>query len=132
MLAGFGNLAWRYREGFNVEFARQFTRELSIPVICVGGWQHRDAIETALNAGDCDAVSAARSFIADPLLYRHLIKDGVPASPCTFCNACVAYAGQAPVDCFEPLVRAKRDAVLRDEIGWRPGQGDPGPPVALG
>jgi 2,4-dienoyl-CoA reductase-like NADH-dependent reductase (Old Yellow Enzyme family) len=101
-LAAYGNVAWRYREGFNLEFARQFTRELSIPVISVGGWQHRDAIEHALREGSCDAVSAARSFIADPLLYRHLVKNGEPTSACTFCNACVAYAGQAPVDCFEP------------------------------
>lgn len=119
-LAGFGNLAWRYREGFNVDFAREFTRALSIPVISVGGWQHRDVIERALNDGDCDAVSAARSFIADPLLFRHLVSSGEPSPACTFCNACVAYAGQAPVDCFEPLVRAKRDLMLRTELGWRP------------
>jgi 2,4-dienoyl-CoA reductase-like NADH-dependent reductase (Old Yellow Enzyme family) len=119
-MAGFGNVAWRYREGFNLEYARRFTSQLRIPVICVGGWQHRSAIEAALNAGDCDAVSAARGFIADPLLYAHLVKNGEPTSACTFCNACVAYAGQVPVDCFEPHVRALRDATLRAELDWRP------------
>ena len=121
LLAAYGNAAWRYSEGFNLEFAREFTRALSIPVICVGGWQHRDAIESALRAGSCDAVSAARGFIADPLLFKHLVDKGEPAPACVFCNACVAYAGQIPVNCFDHHTRAKRDEMLREELGWRPG-----------
>jgi 2,4-dienoyl-CoA reductase-like NADH-dependent reductase (Old Yellow Enzyme family) len=125
-LAAYGNVAWRYREGFNLEFARQFTNQLTAPVICVGGWQHRDAIEAALNNGGCDAVSAARSFIADPLLVKHLVERGAPAPACIFCNACVAYAGQMPVDCFDHRTRTARDAMLREELGWRRQLGAPG------
>jgi 2,4-dienoyl-CoA reductase-like NADH-dependent reductase (Old Yellow Enzyme family) len=77
-LTVFGNMLWRYHEGFNAVFARQFTKALEIPVICVRGWQHRDAMESALNSVDCDAVSAARTFIADPLFYKHAIERGGP------------------------------------------------------
>jgi 2,4-dienoyl-CoA reductase-like NADH-dependent reductase (Old Yellow Enzyme family) len=119
-LTVFGNILWRYSEGFNVDFAREFTNALAIPVICVGGWQHRDAMVSAMNSGGCDAVSAARTFIADPLFFKHAVERGEPMPACTFCNACVAYTGEAALTCFEPLVRAKRDQVLRDEIDWYP------------
>jgi 2,4-dienoyl-CoA reductase-like NADH-dependent reductase (Old Yellow Enzyme family) len=120
LLTAYGNLAWRYSEGFNLEYAREFTQALSIPVISVGGWQHREAMEQAMSTGGCDAVSAGRSFIADPLFFRHAVESGGPNPACVFCNACVAYTGEAPLNCFEPLVRAKRDEVLREEIDWYP------------
>jgi 2,4-dienoyl-CoA reductase-like NADH-dependent reductase (Old Yellow Enzyme family) len=121
LLTAYFNAAGRYSEGFNLGFAREFTRALSIPVISIGGWQHRDAIEAALRDGSCDAVSAARGFIADPLLFRHLVDKGEPAPACIFCNACVAYAGQIPVNCLDHHTRAQRDEMLREELGWRPG-----------
>ena len=119
-LTVFGNVLWRYKEGFNADFAHQFTDALSIPVICVGGWQHREAMESSLNSGYCDAVSAGRTFIADPLFFKHAVERGEPTPACTFCNACVAYTGVAALNCFEPLVRAQRDQMLRDEINWYP------------
>jgi hypothetical protein len=115
----FANTAWGYREGFNAHLARRFKEALDIPVVCVGGWQHRDAIERALADGDCDAVSMARGMIADPLLYRHLLEDGSGKPSCVYCNACVGRAGGMPTDCYHPGVRGERDSVLREEIGWR-------------
>ena len=120
VLAAFGNVAWRYSEGFNLDFARKFAQALRIPVICVGGWQHRDAMVSAINAGGCDAVAAARAFIADPLFYTHALERGEAMPACTFCNACVAYTGEAELTCFDPLVRAERDRMLRNEIDWYP------------
>jgi 2,4-dienoyl-CoA reductase-like NADH-dependent reductase (Old Yellow Enzyme family) len=121
LLSAYGNRAWRYREGFNGDYARQFTRELSIPVICVGGWAHREAMERAIDGGICDAVSAGRPFIADPLFHRHIEQTGTGAPVCTYCNACVSFAGHLPLECMEPSVRAKRDEVLRTELHWAPG-----------
>ena len=120
LLTAYGNIVWRYEEGFNLAFARKFTQQLSIPVVSVGGWQHRAAMEDAIASGGCDAVSAARAFIADPLFFRHAIDQGAPTPPCSFCNACIAYTGEAALNCFDPLVRAKRDEVMREEIGWYP------------
>jgi 2,4-dienoyl-CoA reductase-like NADH-dependent reductase (Old Yellow Enzyme family) len=118
VIAAVASVRWPYREGFNLEYARQFTDSLSIPVICGGGWQHREQIEQAIDGGGCDAVSAARAFIADPLLFRHLSQAGAPAPECSRCNACLGRLSHQPVDCYDPDVRARRDAVLRDEIDW--------------
>ena len=68
-------------EGFNLPFAERFTRALDIPVICVGGFHSRVAMEGAIRGGSCDAVSAARAFIADPYLFRNVTQDPVPDTP---------------------------------------------------
>ena len=105
------NLIWKPREGFNLRYARHFKQALSIPVICVGGFLTRAAMQTAIEQGLCDAVSVGRGFIADPLLYRHL-RDDTPGPRCVNCNACVGHIGTHPLDCYHPLVRAEKDAML--------------------
>lgn len=108
------NLLWPYREGFNLRYARQFKRRLATPVLCVGGWQHREAMERAIAAGSCDAVSSARAMIADPYLVRHL-RDGTAGPRCVFCNECAGVVGGLPVDCYHPRVRAEKDRMLAAE-----------------
>jgi 2,4-dienoyl-CoA reductase-like NADH-dependent reductase (Old Yellow Enzyme family) len=100
-------------EGFNLPYAERFTRALDIPVICVGGFHSRVAIEGAIRAGGCNAVSAARAFIADPYLYRHLTGNPVHDAPvCGHCNGCIARFGGQPIDCYSPTIRARKDAML--------------------
>jgi 2,4-dienoyl-CoA reductase-like NADH-dependent reductase (Old Yellow Enzyme family) len=99
-------------EGFNLAQAEQFTAALSIPVICVGGFHTRAGMEAALTAGRCDAVSAARAFIANPYLYRHM-HTPVPGAPvCGFCNGCVARHGGMPVECYSDDIRARKRLML--------------------
>ncbi|HEY6642831.1 NADH:flavin oxidoreductase [Povalibacter sp.] len=105
------DVLWPRREGFNLRYAQAFARELSIPVICVGGFLTRAAMEAALARGSCDLVSAGRAFIADPLLYRHIQHDE-PGPRCVDCNACIGHLGVQPVDCYHPAVRAQKDAML--------------------
>lgn len=103
---------WRPREGYNLRYARHFKKALSIPVICVGGFLTRAAMEAAIARGDCDAVSIGRGFVANPLLYQHL-RDGATDAPrCVDCNACIGCIGTLPVDCYHPRVRAGKDALL--------------------
>jgi 2,4-dienoyl-CoA reductase-like NADH-dependent reductase (Old Yellow Enzyme family) len=103
-----------YREGFNLPYARKFKQALEIPVICVGGFVHREAMERALQDGDCDMISCARPLLADPYLYRHL-REGVRRPECTFCNACYARANALPVDCYDPEVRTHKQRMLAAE-----------------
>ena len=105
------DLIWPRREGFNLAYARAFKAKLSIPVICVGGFLTREAMQAAIARGSCDIVSAGRAFIADPLLYRHL-RTGEAAPVCVSCNACIGHLGVRPVDCFHPRIRAAKDAML--------------------
>jgi len=105
-----------YSEGFNLRYSKLFKQALSIPVICVGGFLHRQAMERAIASGECDMVSVARALIADPFLYRHM-QEGVQGPQCDFCNACYARAAVWPIDCYNEEVRAQRDSMLRTEAG---------------
>ena len=111
LLAFTFNLIWIRREGFNLPYTQEFKRRLSIPVICVGGFLTREAMEAAIRQGRCDIVSAGRAFIADPLLYRHM-RDNEPGPRCVDCNACIGHLGAQPADCYHPVVRAEKDAML--------------------
>jgi len=105
-----------YSEGFNLRYSKLFKQALSIPVICVGGFVHQEAMERAIASGECDMVSVARALIADPFLYRHM-QEGVQGPECDFCNACYARAAVWPIDCYNEEVRAQRDRMLRTEAG---------------
>lgn len=105
------NLIWMRREGFNLRYTQAFKANLSIPVICVGGFLTRETMQTAIDRAQCDIVSAGRAFIADPLLYRHL-RENEPGPRCVSCNACIGHLGAQPADCYHPVVRAEKDAML--------------------
>ena len=62
----------------------------------------------------CDAVSCARSMIADPYLFQHL-QTGTTGPHCVFCNACIARAGRLRVDCYHPAVRKEKDLMLAEQ-----------------
>jgi 2,4-dienoyl-CoA reductase-like NADH-dependent reductase (Old Yellow Enzyme family) len=100
----FFNRLRKHYEGFNLEYAEQFKKSLSIPIICVGGFLTKPAIEGAIRDGRCDAVSVGRAMISDPYLYQHLRED-VQGPQCSFCNGCIARWGTLPVDCYDVKVR---------------------------
>ena len=100
-------------EGFNLAQAEQFTAQLDIPVICVGGFHTTKGMESAIATGRCDAVSAARAFIADPYLFKN-VQTPTPARPvCGYCNGCIARFGGKPIDCYNDEIRAQKDLMLR-------------------
>ncbi|MGW0035195.1 oxidoreductase [Gordonia sp. NPDC003376] len=99
-------------EGFNLPQAERFTASLSIPVICVGGFHTAAAMAAAIHTGRCDAVSVARAFVADPLLYQHLDTPDQNAPVCGFCNGCIARHGGMPITCYSEPIRGRRDRML--------------------
>ena len=68
-------------------------------------------MESTIEDGLCDAISAGRAFIADPFFYKHL-QDNVSGPQCVFCNACVGRIGSEDLDCYHPRVRREKDAML--------------------
>ncbi|MBI2060848.1 MAG: NADH:flavin oxidoreductase [Nitrospirae bacterium] len=106
LLVPFANRMFAYYEGFNLKYSRVFKQKLNVPILCVGGFQHGDAMERAIGNGECDMVSMGRALIADPALPEK-IRDGRPIQACSFCNECIARAGVHPVDCYDPQVNAK-------------------------
>ena len=100
-----------FSEAFNLGYAKQFTKALSIPVICVGGFVNKSTMAQALNQEDCDIVAVARGFIADPYLYRNM-KENIQGPKCNYCNACFARPGVQPLTCYEPTISAQREKML--------------------
>jgi 2,4-dienoyl-CoA reductase-like NADH-dependent reductase (Old Yellow Enzyme family) len=111
------NVFFGRREGFNLDYAEVFKSRVGIPVICVGGFRTRAAMEAAIQAGRCDIVSAGRPFIADPFFYRH-VRDDESGPRCVDCNACIGHLGVRPADCYHPAVRAEKDAMLAQLGSW--------------
>ena len=102
----FGLLAqrgWHYEEGINLDYAGEFKRATGLTVIANGGFQNLDAIQSAVRSARCDAVSLARSLIANPDLVSEYFAKGKPQpdNPCTFCNRCVGRTATHPLGCYD-------------------------------
>lgn len=100
-------------EGWNLSYSRRFVESLDIPVVCVGGFHTREAMEAAIASGACDAVALGRALIAEPALWAHM-RTGSSGAECNYCNGCIARAGGMPADCYDEGVRAARLEVLRE------------------
>lgn len=89
-------------EGLNLPDAEQVKRAVSIPVICTGGFQTASVIRDAIKQGKCDAVSIARSLVANNDLVQ-MFAQGMdrPPKPCTYCNKCAVNTLQNPLGCYE-------------------------------
>jgi len=91
-------------EGLLARDARAIKRAVSIPVICTGGWQSASRIRQAITSGDCDAVSMARSLLANPNLPQ-LFREGKdgpePEKRCTYGNKCLLNVIEHPLGCYE-------------------------------
>lgn len=89
-------------EGVNVENARAIKNAVNIPVICTGGFQTASYIRKVINEGACDAVSIARSLVANNDLVQIFAsgKDR-PDKPCTYCNKCLVNVLENPLGCYE-------------------------------
>ncbi len=106
----------RIQEGVSLEDAAAVKREVAIPVMVTGGFQHASVIRPALEAGKVDAVTMARPLVANPDLPK-LFESGLDWSdaeripigqwpirnrhPCTYCNKCLMNAVENPVGCYE-------------------------------
>jgi 2,4-dienoyl-CoA reductase-like NADH-dependent reductase (Old Yellow Enzyme family) len=101
-------------EGLNRPNARAIKQAVPVPVICTGGFQTASVIRTAIESGDCDAVSIARPLVANNDLVQMFARglDRAPV-PCTFCNKCLVNVVENPLGCYDETRFASRDDMLR-------------------
>lgn len=117
-------------EGINLPDARAIKRAVKIPVICTGGFQTASFIRETLEKGDCDAVSIARSLVANNDLVK-LFAAGQdrPAKPCTYCNKCLVNVAENPVGCYEESRFESREEMVQqilsvyDDQPWQENAG---------
>ncbi len=77
-----------YRDAFLMRDAEQFRRELSLPLILLGGITNRETMDRAMAAG-FDFVAMGRALLAEPDLINRIQADGSVRSLCDHCNKCM-------------------------------------------
>jgi 2,4-dienoyl-CoA reductase-like NADH-dependent reductase (Old Yellow Enzyme family) len=86
-----GNLqkASEFREGYFLPQAAEIKKNVSIPIISVGGMRRREMMEQALLQGQADFIALSRPFIRQPNLVKQMEKspDADPIN-CINCNRC--------------------------------------------
>jgi len=100
-------------EGANLPDARAIKAAVTVPIICTGGFQTASVIRNAISSGSCDAVSGARTLVANNDLVKHFANglDRAP-KPCTYCNKCLAHVVEHPLGCYEESRFASREEML--------------------
>jgi 2,4-dienoyl-CoA reductase-like NADH-dependent reductase (Old Yellow Enzyme family) len=89
-------------EGLTLPEARQIKNQVSVPVICTGGFQTASVIRKAIESKDCDAVSIARPLVANNDLVNQFAAGRDKAEkPCTYCNKCLVHVVEHPLGCYE-------------------------------
>lgn len=77
-----------YNEGYFSYFAIQLAETVDVPVICVGGWRSRGAMEKILRDSKVELISLSRPLIREPNLPKKFQSGESMASQCASCNAC--------------------------------------------
>lgn len=77
-----------YRDGFLMGDAEQFRRELTLPLILLGGITNRETMDRAMAAG-FDFVAMGRALLAEPDLINRIQADAAVRSVCDHCNKCM-------------------------------------------
>lgn len=78
-----------YRDAYLMRDAEQFRRELTMPLILLGGITNQETMDRAMAAG-FDFVAMGRALLAEPDLINRIRADGATVkSLCTHCNKCM-------------------------------------------
>jgi 2,4-dienoyl-CoA reductase (NADPH2) len=85
-----------------------------VPVICTGGFQTASVIEKAIQNHDCDAVSMARTLVANNDLPKVFASgNDRAAKPCSYCNRCLVNVVENPLGCYDVTrFDNKREAMI--------------------
>ncbi len=86
-------------ENFNIENAEIIKKNVSIPIIAVGGIHKLDDMESIVNSGKADYISMCRPFICEPDLAKKL-KNGQKEAKCIMCNYCGLVIEKEPTRCL--------------------------------
>jgi 2,4-dienoyl-CoA reductase (NADPH2) len=89
-------------EGINLPDSRALKGAVNVPVLVTGGFQTASVIRSAIERGDCDGVTMARTLVANPDLPR-MFADGRDRAPrpCTYSNKCLYAFIEHPLGCYD-------------------------------
>ena len=102
-------------EGLSLPDSRLIKQAVTVPIICTGGFQTASVIRKAIDSGDCDAVSMARTLVANNDLVRQFAAGRDTAEePCTYCNKCLVHVVEHPLGCYDETRYPSREAMLQE------------------
>jgi 2,4-dienoyl-CoA reductase-like NADH-dependent reductase (Old Yellow Enzyme family) len=84
-------------EAYFRSFAKKIKKQVSCPIILVGGNRSPQAIGQILETGDADLVSMSRPFIREPGLIKRWRQGDTKKAKCISCNQCFGAAMKAAV-----------------------------------
>jgi len=79
-------------EAYFLSIAKRIKKQVSVPIILVGGVRSLKAIHQILERGDADLVSMSRPLIREPGLVRRWHKGDQKKARCISCNQCFGAA----------------------------------------
>ncbi len=91
-------------ENFNVENAGIIKKNVSVPIIVVGGIHKVNDMENIIAEGKADFISMCRPFICEPDLAKKL-KNGQTEAKCIMCNYCGLIIEKEPTRCLYGRVK---------------------------
>ncbi len=88
-----------FREGYNLSAAARVKKEVSLPIITVGGMRSKSFMEASIQEGKTDFVSMARPLLLEPNLARKFMNGESEIAQCDNCNICFVAADTVPIRC---------------------------------
>jgi 2,4-dienoyl-CoA reductase-like NADH-dependent reductase (Old Yellow Enzyme family) len=89
----------KFTEGYNLDTAARVKKEISLPVIALGGMRTKQFMDDAVKAGKTDFVSMARPLLLEPDLANKFKNGESEAARCDNCNKCVAAVDTVSIAC---------------------------------
>ncbi len=94
-------------EAYFLPLAKRIKKQVSFPIILVGGIRSLKAAEGALEGGAADLISMSRPFIREPQLIKRWRKGDQKKAKCISCNQCFQ-AGMRPTGIYCVVERKKK------------------------
>jgi 2,4-dienoyl-CoA reductase-like NADH-dependent reductase (Old Yellow Enzyme family) len=90
---------------YNLEAAEIIKKNVSIPVIVVGGIKRLADIEDIITNNRADYVAMSRAFIVEPDIVTRFQEKIQTESSCISCNYCITGIERMPFKCFYGKVK---------------------------
>jgi 2,4-dienoyl-CoA reductase-like NADH-dependent reductase (Old Yellow Enzyme family) len=89
-----------FEEAFFLPLAREFRRELRMPLILLGGINKAATIDSAVNTEGFAFVAMARALLREPDLVNRFAAGDAATGVCSHCNKCMPtiYSGTRCVE----------------------------------
>lgn len=91
---------------YNVEAAETIRKNVSIPVIVVGGIKRLADIDNIISHNRADYVAMSRAFIIEPDIVNRFQESRQNESRCISCNYCITCIEKMPFQCFYGKIKS--------------------------